>query len=858
MFCPKCGKENQNTNKFCKNCGKNLPYISQIRQLSAAQFQYSTPPQTNLLGQVLDGKYRIDAKLGAGGMGDVYRATRLLIGDSVAIKILHAHLAQAANAAERFRREAVTATHLRHRNVVAIYDVGISQANHVPYILMELAEGFSLRQIINQYRVLPLDFVVTAAAQICAALDEAHGLGIIHRDIKPENIIANQTTNGWQIKILDFGIAKLFNQTENNLTQDGNALGTPQYMSPEQCMGEPLDGRSDIYSVGIVLYELLTGVVPFKSPTASAIAIQQLQNPPVPPRSINPNIPPQIEEIILRTLGKKREMRPQTALQLSQEIIKAATVALQSGQTAVPAAPIAAPNVEPEYDAVGEIENVPPSVENVVEPNISEQKTEAFSGRTNLVEPEPEVLDIPAPAETPVKITELETEVFNFFPEEKIRKTEIVPDEFDTGIENEDLTSVFEDAEYILDEILPDEKTEQFNNGVAISIPDEPLPKGAETPLNISEPEIETVLSKREKAEKRIEDLLNKIETSSNLDETVYSIDGEPDVEEVAVQSVPQGSPPIVSQEFRPSVPQESLPSFAPEVRPNFSPEIKSKSANKNLLIFGGIGLFVFFIFFVGIIGFAWFYFGNQSAKDTANVNKTETANEEIDPTKPPSGLVYVPGGDFIMGRDEGDEFSSPAHSVSVKPFFIDLTEVTNEDYKKFVDAENYKPPPDWKNKTFPDGKAKFPVTGVNWDAANAYAKWAGKRLPTEEEWEFAARGTDGRIYPWGNDWNNELANVGNQKRGMVEVGTTEGKSPFGLYDMSGNSWEWTADDAVAYPNGKMLPNDSIEPKIIRGGFYGSLKDQATTTFRRPYGARGEKQGYNNTGLRCIKDIPEK
>lgn len=202
MFCPKCGVENFNTSKFCKKCGKPLPNVSQIRQATSPQFGYQTPQSVGLIGQILDGKYRIDAKLGSGGMGDVYRATRMLIGDSVAIKVLHPHLATDAQAAERFRREAVTATQLRHRNIVALYDVGISAAHNVPYILMELAEGFSLRQIISQYRVLPLDFVVTVTAQICAALDEAHRLGIVHRDIKPENIIANQSANGWHVKVL--------------------------------------------------------------------------------------------------------------------------------------------------------------------------------------------------------------------------------------------------------------------------------------------------------------------------------------------------------------------------------------------------------------------------------------------------------------------------------------------------------------------------------------------------------------------------------------------------------------------------------------------------------------------------------
>ena len=323
MFCPKCGKENQNTHKFCKNCGAGLPDFAQV--LSKSQQFYFTSQTQNMIGQILDGKYRIEEKIGSGGMSDVYRATRLLIGDAVAIKILHAHLLQNTLAAERFRREAQTAIRLRHRNIVQIYDVGISRTQNAPYILMELAEGYTLRQIMNHNTELPLNFIVTVITQVCAALIEAHRFGIVHRDIKPENIIANQTATGWHIKTLDFGIAKLYNQTDNALTQDGSAMGTPQYMSPEQCLGETLDGRSDVYSLGIVLYEMFCGVTPFKSASTSAIAIYQVQNTPPPPHSLNPNISPQVEAVILRALSKKPHDRQQTAAELSSDLINAAT-----------------------------------------------------------------------------------------------------------------------------------------------------------------------------------------------------------------------------------------------------------------------------------------------------------------------------------------------------------------------------------------------------------------------------------------------------------------------------------------------------------------------------------------------------
>ena len=223
----------------------------------------------------------------------------------------------------------------------------------------------------------------------------------------------------------------------------------------------------------------------------------------------------------------------------------------------------------------------------------------------------------------------------------------------------------------------------------------------------------------------------------------------------------------------------------------------------------------------------------------------------------PPSGMVYVPGGGFRMGNDLGDEHEKPAHVVTVRPFFLDQHEVACSDYEKFVKATNHRPPPGWVQGNCPSGAHKNPVTGVDWYDANAYAQWIGKRLPTEEEWEFAARGTDGRLYPWGNQWRNNVANAGDSTVGhFANVGSyPDGKSPFGVMDMIGNAWEWTATELRAYPGAQVRDQNQAELRVIRGGYWGSTPAKATATFRKGWDARGALGGYANTGFRCAKDL---
>jgi beta-lactam-binding protein with PASTA domain len=285
---------------------------------------------------MIDGRYRVKNRLGSGGMADVYCAEDTQLGRNVAVKLLYRRFAEDPEFVERFRREASSAAGLQHPNIVGVFDRGEWDGTY--YIAMEYLKGQTLKQLVRDHGAMPPDLAVDITIQVLRAAKFAHKRGIVHRDIKPHNVILDEEGRA---KVTDFGIARA---GASDMTETGSIMGTAQYLSPEQAQGQPVSPRSDLYSIGVMLYELLTGRVPFDAESPVTIALKHVSEDPPPPSQLNPAVPPALDAVVLRALEKEPAHRFADADEFAAALLDARerpTVVAERDVYPMPAEPLA-------------------------------------------------------------------------------------------------------------------------------------------------------------------------------------------------------------------------------------------------------------------------------------------------------------------------------------------------------------------------------------------------------------------------------------------------------------------------------------------------------------------------------------
>ncbi len=309
--CPKCQFENPDNTLFCGKCGTQFPSSEDTEVTETLE----TPKEELTRGTTLANRYEIIEELGKGGMGRVYRVEDTKLKQEVALKLVKPEIAKDKKTIERFRNELKVARNIRHKNVCGMFDLGEEKGTH--YITMEYIRGEDLKVLIRRIGQLPIGKSVSIAKQVCDGLAEAHRLGVVHRDLKPSNIMVDKEGNA---RIMDFGIARSLES--KGITGAGVMIGTPEYMSPEQVDGKELDQRSDIYSLGVILYEMVTGRAPFEGKTPLSIAMKHKSEVPRDPKEFNAQIPEDLSWLILKCMEKDKEKRYRKAEEVLSELNK--------------------------------------------------------------------------------------------------------------------------------------------------------------------------------------------------------------------------------------------------------------------------------------------------------------------------------------------------------------------------------------------------------------------------------------------------------------------------------------------------------------------------------------------------------
>ncbi|HKG59982.1 MAG TPA: SUMF1/EgtB/PvdO family nonheme iron enzyme [Pyrinomonadaceae bacterium] len=683
----------------------------------------------SLLGETtLDARYLLERRLGQGGMGVVFQARHIFLKTSHAIKVILPDLVgNDPMLTTRFRQEALAAAAIRHPNIITVTDFGVVRGT-MPFLVMEFVKGRSLHEILAKEGAMPPQRAWEFISAIAAGVGAAHRQNIVHRDLKPLNIMVQDDVPVAEgVKILDFGLAKIksgellgsFVQA-----QTSGLMGSPFYMAPEQWSDEEPDARADIYSLGVILYQMLSGEVPFKGSSIPSIMKKHLTLQPPSFQSMGVSVPPAIEAVVRHALEKEVEARIDSVPNFLREL-----------HAALNSSPVVAAALRKTI---------------AMDPN-----------RTITSVTQPEIKPDLSATQPPVS-----------------QETN-----FGTSFESLAGTPRIEE-----DERLNKEKQERDRRDKE------------------QQEKYERMALQAKELEDRLERLSGSMPPA--MDPDVTRVQGTTTNRQWVGDSVPPGS-------------------LGPgkQMIVDFSPKRKGPPP----LLYIGAAVLVLFLAGVGITAYM------MLRPDASPADPTPTPTP-VAPPKVKAELLPIAGGTFLMGRKNGPLQETPAHAVTVQGFLMDRTEVTNTEYAEFVRETNHTAPSHWIGNKLAFGQELWPVVNVSFDDANAFAAWRSKRdnvsyrLPTEQEWEYAARnGEQSDLYPWGPDWKEKVAVV--KDATPAPVGSRpEGKNRWGVFDLIGNVWEWTSSKVSVYPgNPTVVPSSAQDWVTIRGGCYVSDPTKADT-----------------------------
>src|SRR5829696_4324555 len=671
----------------------------------------------SLLGEpTLDARYLLERRLGQGGMGVVFQARHIFLKTAHAIKVILPDLVgNDPMLTTRFRQEALAAAAIRHPNIIAVTDFGVVRST-MPFLVMEFIRGRSLQEILAKEGAMPPQRAWEFISAIAAGVGAAHRQNIVHRDLKPLNIMAQDDVPIAEgVKILDFGLAKIksgellgsFVQA-----QTSGLMGSPFYMAPEQWSDEEPDARADIYSLGVILYQMLAGEVPFKGSSIPSIMKKHLTLPPPSFQSMGVSVPPAVEAVVRHSLEKEVSAR-----------IDSVPTFLKELHAALNSAPVVASALRTTV---------------AMDPNQTIASTDTSPIR-----------EVPGLTATQPPVSQ-ET---NF------------GDSFDS------MAGTVSGAQLDKDVLKQRERDRR-------------------------EREQQEKFERMSLQAKELEDRLERLSGSMP-----------PDPEATRVQSAAT-SPELVAN-VTPAPSRKTMVVDFGQKRKG-PPALLLIGAAVAVLVLAGAAISAYLAF--------------RSGSSSTNAGPTPTP---VVPSQPKADLVAIDGGSFLMGRKAGPLQETPAHPVIVQQFLMDRTEVSNSEYAEFVNDTKHQVPSHWAGTKPPFGQELWPVVNVSFNDATAFAAWRSKRdgmnyrLPNEEEWEYAARnGEKSDLYPWGPDWQDNVAVL--KETTPAPVGSRPGgKNRWGVVDLIGNVWEWTSSKASVYPGNPAVVPSSIQDWVtIRGGCY--------------------------------------